>query len=133
MGKKPQISKRNKKKAPLSSEDEDEEDWIESGDSLDDIVINEVTDQETDDIIFQHWEKSMLQKILQVLEGDDFKVQCLKTLDETKTTFKFIENVQCVIAKKEILGRLPDPQLFQKPEGQKPEGQKQPVTDQEES
>ncbi|KAF5303144.1 hypothetical protein FQA39_LY19043 [Lamprigera yunnana] len=34
-------------------EDEDEEEWIESGDSLDDIVINEVTDQETDDIIFQ--------------------------------------------------------------------------------
>ncbi|KAF5304967.1 hypothetical protein FQA39_LY09441 [Lamprigera yunnana] len=48
-------------------------------------------------------------KILQVLEGDDFEVQCLKNLDETKTTFKFIENDQCVIAKKEILRRLPDP------------------------
>ncbi|KAF5299165.1 hypothetical protein FQA39_LY02338 [Lamprigera yunnana] len=45
--------KTQEKKAPLSSEDEDEEEWIESGDSLDDIVINEVTDQETDDIIFQ--------------------------------------------------------------------------------
>ncbi|KAF5273693.1 hypothetical protein FQA39_LY07383 [Lamprigera yunnana] len=52
-------------------------------------------------------------KILQVLEGDDFEVQCLKGLDETKTTFKFIENDQCVIAKKEILVRLPDPQLVQ--------------------
>ncbi|KAF5305538.1 hypothetical protein FQA39_LY01629 [Lamprigera yunnana] len=31
-------------------------------------------------------------KILQVLEGDDFEVQCLKSLNETKTTFKFIEN-----------------------------------------
>ncbi|KAF5295277.1 hypothetical protein FQA39_LY13142 [Lamprigera yunnana] len=50
---------------------------------------------------------------IQVLEGDDFEVQCLKSLDETKTTFKFIENDQCVIAKKEILGRLPDPQLVQ--------------------
>ncbi|KAF5289017.1 hypothetical protein FQA39_LY03896 [Lamprigera yunnana] len=130
------ISKRKKKKAPLSSEDEDEdaEEWIESGDSLDDIVINEVTDQETDDIIFQVEDLKVgdyilalflstgkravihykyVTKILQVLEGDDFEVQCLKSLDETKTTFKFIEhNDQCVIAKKEILGRLPDPQLI---------------------
>ncbi|KAF5305056.1 hypothetical protein FQA39_LY09318 [Lamprigera yunnana] len=88
MGKKPQVSKRKKKKPPLSSEDEDEEEWIE--------------------IHYKY-----VAKILQVLEGDDFEVQCLKNLDETKTTFKFIENDQCVIAKKEILGRLPDPQLVQ--------------------
>ncbi|KAF5306511.1 hypothetical protein FQA39_LY18928 [Lamprigera yunnana] len=118
--------KTQEKKAPLSSEDEDEEEWIESGDSLDDIVINEVTDQETDDIIFQVEDLKVgdyilalfvstgkravvhykyVAKILQVLEGDDFEVQCLKSLDKTKTTFKFIENDQCVIAKKEILGR----------------------------
>ncbi|KAF5297263.1 hypothetical protein FQA39_LY12102 [Lamprigera yunnana] len=118
----------------LGREDEDEEKWIESGDSLDDIVINEVTDQETDDIIFQvkdlkvgdyilalfvstgkravvHYKYVV--KILQVSEGDDFEKQCLKSLDETKTTFKFIENDQYVIAKKEILVRLPDPQLVQ--------------------
>ncbi|KAF5278415.1 hypothetical protein FQA39_LY05904 [Lamprigera yunnana] len=102
--------------------------------SLDDIVINDVTNQETDDIIFQVEDLKVgdyilalfvstgkravvhykyVAKILQVLEGDDFEVQCLKSLDETKTTFKFIENDQCVIANKEILGRLPDPQLVQ--------------------
>ncbi|KAF5277893.1 hypothetical protein FQA39_LY06045 [Lamprigera yunnana] len=133
-GKKPQVSKRKKKKAPLLSEDEDEEEWIESGDSLDDIVINEVTDQETDDIIFQVEDLKVgdyilalfvstgkravvhykyVAKILQVLKGVDFEVQRLKSLYETKTTFKFIENDQCVIAKKEILGRLPDTQLVQ--------------------
>ncbi|KAF5287015.1 hypothetical protein FQA39_LY16129 [Lamprigera yunnana] len=115
-------------------EDEDEEEWIKSGDSLDDIVINEVTDQETDDIVFQVEDLKVddyilalfvstgkravvhyryVAKILQVLEGNDFEVQCLKSLDETKTTFKFIANDQCVIAKKEILERLPDPQLVQ--------------------
>ncbi|KAF5304526.1 hypothetical protein FQA39_LY09577 [Lamprigera yunnana] len=120
--------------APLSSEDKDEEEWIESGDSLDDIVINEVTDQETDDIKFQVEDLKVgdyilafvlstgkrsvvhykyVAKILRVLKGDDFEVQCLKSLDETKTTFKFIENDQCVIAKKKIFGRLPDPQLVQ--------------------
>ncbi|KAF5296255.1 hypothetical protein FQA39_LY12592 [Lamprigera yunnana] len=124
----------NARKKGSSSEDEDEEEWIESGDSLDDIVINEVTDQETDDIIFQVEDLKVgdyilalfvstgkravvhykyVAKILHVLEGDDFEVQCLKSLDETKTTFKFIENDQCVITKKEILGRLPDPQLLQ--------------------
>ncbi|KAF5278446.1 hypothetical protein FQA39_LY05935 [Lamprigera yunnana] len=134
IGKKPRDSKRKEKKAPLSSEDEDEEEWIESGDSLHDIVINEVIDQETDDIIFQIEDLKVgdyilalfvstgkravvhhkyVAKILQVLEGDDFEVQYLKSLDETKTTFKFIENDQCVIAKKEILGRLPDPRLAQ--------------------
>ncbi|KAF5285900.1 hypothetical protein FQA39_LY04361 [Lamprigera yunnana] len=117
-----------------TSKNEDKEEWIESGDSLDDIVINEVTDQETDDIIFQVEDLKVgdyilalfvstgkravvhykyVAKILQVLEGDDFEVQCLKSLDETKITFKFIENDPCVIAKKEILGRLPDPQLVQ--------------------
>ncbi|KAF5269867.1 hypothetical protein FQA39_LY08539 [Lamprigera yunnana] len=134
MGKNFKFQNARKKKAPLSSEDEDEEEWIESGNSLDDIVINEVTDQETDDIIFLVEDLKVgdyilalfvstgkravvhykyVAKILQVLEGDDFEVQCLKSLDETKTTFKFIENDQCVIAKKEILGRLPDPQLIQ--------------------
>ncbi|KAF5293361.1 hypothetical protein FQA39_LY02846 [Lamprigera yunnana] len=91
-----------------SLEDEDEEEWIESRASLDDIVINEVTDQETDDIIFQVEDLKVgdyilalfvstgkravvhykyVAKILQVLESDDFEVQCLKSLDETKTTF----------------------------------------------
>ncbi|KAF5278674.1 hypothetical protein FQA39_LY00716 [Lamprigera yunnana] len=78
-----------------SREDEDEEEWIESGDSLDDILINEVTDWETDDIIFQVEDLKVgdyilalfvstgnravvhykyVAKILQVLEGDDFEV-----------------------------------------------------------
>ncbi|KAF5297265.1 hypothetical protein FQA39_LY12104 [Lamprigera yunnana] len=99
-GKKLQVLKRKKKKAPLLSEDEDEEEWIESGDSLDDIVINEVTDQETDDIIFQVEDLKVgdyilallvstgkrpvvhykyVAKILQVLEGDDFEMQCLES------------------------------------------------------
>ncbi|KAF5296098.1 hypothetical protein FQA39_LY02732 [Lamprigera yunnana] len=120
-GKKPQVSKRKKEKAPLSSEDEDEEEWIESRNILDD-VINEVEDLKVDDYILALFVSTgkravvhykYVAKILQVLQGDDFEVQCLKSLDETKTTFKFIENDQCVIAKKEILGRLPDPQLVQ--------------------
>ncbi|KAF5297303.1 hypothetical protein FQA39_LY12142 [Lamprigera yunnana] len=47
--KKRELQKNNGKKP---QKDEDKEEWIESGDSLDYIVINEVTDQETD-IIFQ--------------------------------------------------------------------------------
>ncbi|KAF5287020.1 hypothetical protein FQA39_LY16134 [Lamprigera yunnana] len=82
---------------------------LNDGDSLDDIVINEVTDQETDDIILQVEDLKVgdyilalfvstgkrtvvhykyVAKILQVMESDDFKVLCLKSLDETKTTFK---------------------------------------------
>ncbi|KAF5296783.1 hypothetical protein FQA39_LY12301 [Lamprigera yunnana] len=110
--------KTQEKKAPLSSEDEYEEEWIESGNSLDDIVINEVVSDYILALFVSTGKKAVVHykyvaKILQVLEGDDFEVQCLKSLDESKTTFKFIENDQCVIAKKEILGRLPDPQLIQ--------------------
>ncbi|KAF5301793.1 hypothetical protein FQA39_LY10578 [Lamprigera yunnana] len=121
-GKKPEVTKRKKKKAPLSSEDKDEEEWIESGDSLDDIVINKVEDLKVGDYILSLFVSTgkravvhykYVAKILQVLEGDDFEVQCSKSLDETKTTIKFVENDQCIIAKKEILGRLPDPQLVQ--------------------
>ncbi|KAF5298319.1 hypothetical protein FQA39_LY11803 [Lamprigera yunnana] len=90
---------------------------LKVGDSLDDIVINEVTDQETDDIIFQVQDLKVGAYILALFVNTGEKscssLQCLKSLDETKTIFKFIDNDQCVIAKKEILGRLPDPQLVQ--------------------
>ncbi|KAF5279419.1 hypothetical protein FQA39_LY05529 [Lamprigera yunnana] len=110
--------KTQEKKAPLSSENEDEEEWIESGDSLDDIVINEVTDQETDDIIFQVEDLNVGDYILALFVSTGKRAvvhykAVFKKLDETKTAFKFIENDQCVIAKKEIFGRLLDPPLVQ--------------------
>lgn len=125
-------SKSSKKKQMEETTSEEEEEWVESGSSIDDIDDeNEepggphffsVEDLSRGDYILASFKSigkrasstyKYVSKILQVLPEDDYEVQGLHSLDQSKVAFKYIDNDVSVINKLDILGKLPEPQCIQ--------------------
>lgn len=119
---------KNKKKRLLESSSSGE-DWVESGSSLDDVDFDTaevemfaVKDLKPGDFVLAQFQASgkrvattyrYVSTILEVVSPKEFKIQCLKSLNQEKTSFDYIENDISIINKNNIITQLPEPVLQQ--------------------
>lgn len=110
-----------------------DEEWVDSGDSLDDVVIGELEDPEevivgpiikpkVGDFILAKFllagkksqrvtEFKYVAEILRQISDTEFEIHCLKNIDTKKTQFMYIENYVSLIVIANIIGSLPEPTL----------------------
>ncbi|KAJ8910211.1 hypothetical protein NQ315_014502 [Exocentrus adspersus] len=107
------IKKRAEKRRKISYDTSDEDkEWIESGDSLDnvsDIETVQDEDLESDSLPLTNYVYNIGDFLLRKFENGEIEIMSLKCINEDKTIFRMVESDVSVIKVEEILQKLPQP------------------------